>query len=172
MKIELIQPFIGSLDAVLGQLTGTPVSIADVTMEENGYRRKGLAAVVVFQGQIEGHVVLDVDPNVAAKVASSMTGGHSDPSEPIVAEAVCELANMVIGNAVTQLNDHGSHFKVLPPAILSDEQAVKLGRDTEATVLSFHTRAGDVRMNVSMHYLTRRFGERSPAMGSPAMVGK
>jgi chemotaxis protein CheX len=163
MKMDLIQPFIGALDAVLAELTGTPVNILDVTMEEDGYQRKGFAAVVVFEGQIEGRVVLDVDPKVAAKVASTMTGGDTDVSEPIVPEAVCELANMVIGNAVTQLNDHGSQFKVLPPFMLSGEQGEKLGRDTEATVLSFHTSAGDVRMNVSMHYHSRRFGEHSSA---------
>ena len=162
MKMDLIQPFIGSLDAVLAELTGTPVSIADVTMEEEGYRRKGLAALVVFEGQIEGRVVLDVDSNVAAKVASTMVGEGGDVAGEIVPEAVCELANMVIGNAVTQLNDQGSQFKVLPPSILSGELSEKIGRDTEATVLSFHTAVGDVRLNVSMHHHTRRFGERSP----------
>lgn len=162
MKMNLIQPFIGSLDAVLAELTGMPVSIADVTMEENGYHRQGLAAVVVFEGQIEGRVVLDVDSNLAAKVASTMAGGESDASELIMPEAICELANMVIGNAVTQLNDHGSQFKVLPPSILGEEHGEQLGRDTEATVLSFHTPAGDARLNVSMHYHSRRFGERSP----------
>jgi chemotaxis protein CheX len=162
MKMDLIQPFIGSLDAVLAQMTGAPVTIADVTMEEVAYRRKGIAAVVVFQGQIEGRVVVDVDPGVAAKVAGNMSGGEVDASEPIVPEAICELANMVIGNAVTQLNDQGSQFKVLPPSILTDEQCAKIGSDSEATILSFHTPAGEVRLNISMHYHTRRFGERSP----------
>ena len=81
---------------------GAPVTIADLTMEEEAYRRKGLAAVVAFQGQIEGRIVLDMDPGVAAKVAGNMSGGEVDPSEPIVPETICELANMVIGNAVTQ----------------------------------------------------------------------
>jgi chemotaxis protein CheX len=162
MKMNLIQPFIGSLDAVLAEMTGAPVTIADVTMEQEGYRRKGLAAVVVFQGQIEGRVVVDVDPSLAAKVAGNMAGAEAHASESMVPEAVCELANMVIGNAVTQLNDQGSEFKVLPPSILTEEQCAKIGRDSEATILSFHTPAGDVHLNISMHYHARRFGERSP----------
>lgn len=162
MKMGLMQPFIGSLDAVLAEMTGSPVTVSDVTMQEEGYLRKGLAAIVVFQGQVEGRVIVDVDASVAAKVASSMAGGEVDASEPIVPEAICELANMIIGNAVTQLNDHGSQFKVLPPSVLSDEQCARLGRDAEATVLSFHTPAGNVRLNVSMHYQTRRFDEQSP----------
>lgn len=162
MKMDLLQPFIGSLDAVLAELLGTPVAIVDVNMEQEGYRRKGIAAVVVFKGQIEGRVVLDADPAVAAKVAGFLAGGEVDASDPIVPESVCELANMVIGNAVTQLNDRGSQFKVLPPSILTEAQCAKIGRDAEATILSFRTPIGAVHLNLAMHYNARRFGEHAP----------
>lgn len=163
MKMDLIQPFIGSLDAVLAEMMKAPVAIADLTMEEEGYRRKGMAAVVAFKGQIEGRVILDMEAGAAAKVAGYLAGAEVDASEPIVPETICELANMVIGNAVTQLNDRGFQFKVFPPAILNEEQCEKVGRDTEATVLSFETPAGTVHLNISMRYHARRFGERSPA---------
>ena len=46
---------------------------------------------------------------------------------------------MVIGNAVTQLNDRGFQFKVYPPSVLTDEQCAKAGQDSEATILCFET---------------------------------
>ena len=69
MRMELIQPFIGSLDAVLAEMMKEPAKIVDLTMEEEGYRRKGLAASVTFKGQIEGRVILDMDPQAAVRVA-------------------------------------------------------------------------------------------------------
>jgi chemotaxis protein CheX len=162
MKMDLIQPFIGSLDAVLAEMMKSPVAIADMTMEEEGYRRKGLAAVVAFKGQIEGRIILDMEPRAAAKIAEYMAGGAVDPSEPIVSETVCELANMVIGNAVTQLNDRGFQFRVYPPALLTEDQCTKIGSDSEATILSFDTPAGAVHLNISMRYHSRRSKERSP----------
>ena len=96
MKMELIQPFIGSLDAVLAEMMNEPAKIVDLTMEVEGYRRKGTAAVVTFRGQIEGRVILDMDPAAAAHVAACLFGKEVDSSEPIVRETVCELANMVI----------------------------------------------------------------------------
>jgi chemotaxis protein CheX len=162
MKMDLIQPFIGSLDAVLAEMMKAPVAIADLTMEEEGYRRKGLAAVVAFKGQIEGRIILDMEPGAAAKIAEFMAGGAVDPSETIVPETVCELANMVIGNAVTLLNDRGFRFRVYPPAILTEDQCARIGSDSEATILSFDTPAGAVHLNISMRYLTRRSSERSP----------
>jgi chemotaxis protein CheX len=162
MKMDLIQPFIGSLDSVLAEMMQAPPTIADLAMEEDGYRKKGLAAVVTFKGQIEGRIVLDMEPRAAAKVAGYLAGAEVDPSATIVSEAVCELANMVIGNAVTQLNDRGFQFKVLPPSLMTEEQCAKAGQDSEATILCFETLAGNVYLNIAMHYHARRARERAP----------
>jgi chemotaxis protein CheX len=131
-------------------------------MEEDGYRKKGLAAEVTFKGQIEGRIILDMEPAAAAKVAGYLAGAEAEPGEAIVPEAVCELANMVIGNAVTQLNDRGFTFKVFPPAPLSEEQCAKAGYDSEATILCFATPHGNVYLNISMHYKSRRNRDRAP----------
>lgn len=162
MRMDLIQPFIGSLDAVLAEMMQAPATIVDLEMEENGYRKKGLAATVKFDGQIEGRIILDMEPQAALRVAQCLAGGEVDSEEPIVREAVCELANMVIGNAVTQLNDRGFEFKVDPPSVLSEEQCEKAGQDSEATILRFETPSGNVHLNISMHYHARRTRERNP----------
>jgi chemotaxis protein CheX len=160
--MDLIQPFIGSLDAVLAEMMNAPARIVDLNMEEEGYRKKGLAASVVFRGEVEGRVILDMDPGAAAQVAGVLTGGEMDPNEAIIPETVCELANMVIGNAVTQLNDRGFQFKVFPPEILTQAQCEAAGQESEATILCFETPTGNVYLNISMHYHARRSRERAP----------
>ncbi|HEY0701689.1 MAG TPA: chemotaxis protein CheX [Candidatus Acidoferrales bacterium] len=162
MRMDLIQPFIGSLDTVLAEMMKAPPKIVDLTMEEDGYRKKGAAALVCFRGQIEGRVILDMEPRAAAHVASVLSEGEVDPGEPLVLEAVCELANMVIGNAVTQLNDKGFEFKVFPPERVTEEQCEKAGEDSEATILCFETPSGNVHLNISMQYHQRRTNERLP----------
>ena len=161
MRMDLIQPFIGSLDAVLAEMMNAPARIVDLAMEPEGYRRKGMAASAVFRGQIEGRVILDMDPGTVAQVASFLTGGEVNPNEPMVPETVCELANMVIGNAVTLLNDRGFRFKVFPPEILTQEQCEAAGQDSEATILCFETTSGKVHLNIAMQYHARRSRERS-----------
>ena len=161
MRMDLIQPFIGALDTVLSEMTKSTATIADLTMEEEGYRKKGLAAIVTFKGQVEGRIVLDMEPGVAVAIAGYLAGAEVDPADAMVSEAVCELANMVIGNAVTQLNDRGFQFKVFPPQILTQEQCEKAGQSSEATVLRFQTPSGNVHLNIAMHYYARRGRERS-----------
>ena len=50
MRMDLIQPFINSADAVLAQALESPISIENLSMEEEAYRRKGVAAEVHLAG--------------------------------------------------------------------------------------------------------------------------
>ena len=158
MKMELIQPFINAADAVLAQTLKAPTTIGEVSMEEEAYRRKGIAAIVRVAGDIEGRVIFDLEPGTAQHITSKLTGEDS-AAEEMVPEAICELANQVIGNAITVLNDQGFHFKVMPPEIHTAECGAKSTEDTEALVMSFDTVTGPVFMNIAMRYNRRRKGE-------------
>src|ERR1700727_757427 len=81
MKMELIQPFINSADAVLSQgLSGT-TKVGNLSMEENAYRRKGVAGMVALTGDIEGRIILDLEPQTALRVASHYAGAECPESE-------------------------------------------------------------------------------------------
>lgn len=160
MKIELIQPFINAADAVFSEAFQAPTKIGDLTMEEESYRLKGVAALIRIEGEIEGRVILDIGPEVAKKMANHLSGGALADGEEIVAETVCELGNMVIGNSVTLLNDKGFKFKIHPPEIHTSQEGLSGSRDTEAMVLSMETPHGQIYLNIAMHYLHRRRRER------------
>ena len=161
MKMDLIHPFISAMDAVLAETVQSTPKIADLSMDEEGYRRKGTAALITLRGEIEGRVILDMEASTAARIAALLAGQESvQESEEIVRETVLELANMVTGNAVSLLNDRGFRFKVFPPEVHMLEQCEKAGKDSEAMVLSFETPAGNIYMNIAMKYLRRRNYER------------
>jgi chemotaxis protein CheX len=152
MKMELIQPFINAADAVLSQGLNSPMEIGNLTMEKEAYRRKGVAAMVELSGDIEGRVIFDAAPQTAAKIASKLTGTELPETDSLVREAVCELANQVIGNAVATLNDQGFHFRVHPPRLHTSEHGPKITAHTEALVLCFETSSGSVFMNIALRY--------------------
>ena len=161
MKMELIQPFINSADAVLAESMQCETHIGDVSMEEETYRRKGVAALIEIAGDIEGRIILDTDTSTAMEIARHLAGGEIETSDDLVRETVCELANMVIGNAVTALNDQGFRFKIAPPAVHTAEQGLSGSEETEALVMCFETAKGSVFMNIAMRYNRRRKEERS-----------
>ena len=161
MRMELIQPFINAADAVFAESLQGPTKIVDLEMDEDAYRRKGVAALIAIRGDIEGRVILDLSPEVAMKVASQLAGSELEASDQVVKETVCELANMVIGNSVTLLNDQGFHFKVFPPEVHMDETGLAGSADTEALVICIETPCGNIYLNIAMHYLHRRRQERN-----------
>lgn len=163
MRMELIQPFIDAADAVFAESLEAPTKIGEVSMDEQAYRRKGIAAHIVIKGEIEGRVILDLAPDVAIKVASLLAGSAVPESEQLARETVLEIANMIIGNSVTLLNDQGFRFKVSPPEIHVDDQGFSGSTDTETMVISIETPCGTAYLNISMHYLHRRRKERNTA---------
>jgi chemotaxis protein CheX len=166
MRMDLIQPFINSADAVLAQGLQSPISIETLSMEEVAYRRKGIAAEVSLTGEIEGRIIFDVDLGAAVQLASRLAGVEvSETDEELVREAVCELANQIIGNAVTTLNDQGFHFHVRPPTLHTSEQGSKSSEDTEALVMGFTTSSGNVFMNVALRHHRRRALDRAAVAG-------
>src|ERR1700675_2845127 len=165
MKMELIQPFINAADAVLAQSLQSPTSIGNLSMEQEAYRRKGVAALVTLTGDIEGRIVFDLDPEAAVRVASRFAGTELPESDELVRETVCELANQVTGNAVTSLNDQGFHFRVHPPVLHTSEHGPSSTEDTEALVICFETASGSVFMNIALRYNVQRPSERAAAAG-------
>ncbi len=86
------------------------------------------------------------------RVASRFAGAEVPESDELVRETVCELANQVIGNAVTSLNDQGFHFRVHPPALHTSEHGPQSSEDTEALVICFETHIGNVFLNIALRH--------------------
>ena len=152
MKLELIQPFINAADAVLAQSLACTTRVASVSMEEEVYRRRGVAAIVTVKGDIEGRIVFDLEPRTAMKVASALSGGVLPQSDDVVHDTICELANQVIGNAISALNDQGFRFRVQPPQVHTAEHGIGNSQDTEALVMCFDTPSGSVFMNIALRF--------------------
>src|SRR6202050_2989333 len=165
MKMELIQPFINAADAVLSQGLSTSTKVDHLSMEEEGYRRKGVAGMVALTGDIEGRIILDLEPQTALRVASHYAGAELPESDALIKETIYELANQVVGNAISALNDQGFHFRVHPPLLLTAQEGDKTSEDTEALMISFETSLGHVFMNVALRYNKRRMADHA-AMGA------
>lgn len=160
MRMELIQPFINAADAVLAETLQCSTRVGDVSMDEQAYRRKGVASLVTIHGDIEGRIIFDIDAPTAARVAAYLAGSPQPEDDEVARETVCELANMVIGSAITVLNDQGFQFKINPPVAHTDLVGEKSSEDQEALVMCFGTATGNVFMNIAMRYNTRRKADR------------
>ena len=165
MKMELIQPFINAADAVLSQGLQGSTQVSNLTMEEDAYRRKGVAGMVTLSGDIEGRIIVDLEAQTAVRVASHYAGTELPESDALVKETIFELANQVVGNAISALNDQGFHFRVHPPVLLTAAVGDKTTEDVEALVICFETSMGQIFMNVALRYSRKRLSDHA-ALGA------
>lgn len=161
MKMELIQPFINAADAVLSQGLQGATKVDSLAMEEHAYRRKGVAGMITLTGDIEGRIILDLEPQTAVRVASHYAGAELPESDGLIKETIFELANQVVGNAVSALNDQGFHFRVHPPLLLTSDEGDKSSEDVEALMICFETTMGNVFMNVALRHNRRRLSDHA-----------
>ena len=155
MNMELIQPFINSLDAVISETMGYSARVADVTMQQGSYQRSGIAVLVVLTGDIEGRIILDMDMAAATQAATDLAGIAGDATDDTAREIICELTNMVIGNSVTQLNDRGYKFKVHPPELFMIDVGPRGVLNEEIVLLRFELPKGAVYLNIAVHDKSR-----------------
>ena len=163
MKMELIQPFINAADAVLSQGLQGATRVDHLAMEEEGYRRKGVAGMISLSGDIEGRIILDLEAQTAVRVASHYAGAELPESDGLIKETIFELANQIVGNAVCALNDQGFKFRVHPPLLLSSEEGDKTSEDVEAQMMCFATTLGTVFMNVALRFNKNRMADHAVA---------
>src|SRR6202162_2817107 len=161
MKMELIQPFINSADAVVSQGLQGSTKVGSLAMEEHAYRRKGVAGMVALTGDIEGRIILDLEPQTALRVASHYAGADLPESDGLIKETIFELATQVVGNPVCALNDQGFHFRVHPPLLVTSEEGDKSSEDVEALMICFETSLGNVFMNVALRYNKQRMADHA-----------
>jgi chemotaxis protein CheX len=161
MKMDLIQPFINAADAVLSQGLHSSTKVGTLAMEEHAYRRRGVAGLIALTGEIEGRVILDLDPQTALRVASHYAGADLPESDSLIKETIFELANQVVGNAISALNDQGFRFRVHPPLLLTSDEGDKSSEDVEALMICFETAMGDVFMSVALRHNPQRMSEHA-----------
>jgi len=71
---------------------------------------------------------------------------------------------MMIGNAVTLLNDQGYVFKVHPPELHASVETIRGTANTEAIAIYFDTPCGRVFVNISMQYNPIQHSERAAVL--------
>ena len=115
MKLEYIEPFVSSTMTVLKNVFQSDVVQGDVSLLR-GHELAGDVSVVIGLHDHSGEsVILNMDPATALKICASMNGVSCGSADPLVADTLGELANMIAGNAVSALSDQGFAFSVQPP---------------------------------------------------------
>jgi len=146
VRLEYISSFVDSAQNVMESVVPTGITRGGITLMDS-LSAHGISATVFLVGGVDGRVVLDLEPDVAKKIAGFMNNSEFDRVDHLVLDTICELANIIIGKAVTTLNTKGFRFRPSPPCFFMGE---KTYHGLEAACISLSTDWGDVRIQAAI----------------------
>jgi chemotaxis protein CheX len=115
----LINPFLAAAETVFRQVTGHALTAGEPALSDAHMTSNDVTVLLGVAGAVHGHVVLSMDTPLALRVASAMMmGAPMQQFDELGKSAICELGNMITGNAMTALANLGYPCDTTPPSIV------------------------------------------------------
>jgi len=117
-NIEYINPFIEASQNILKDLCNIETKIGKPYLRGPLYEGDNLIVIVGLTGQVRGQVVLNMNIDVACKLASHMMMGMEVVElNDMAKSAIGELVNMILGNTATIFSNKGIIVDITPPSV-------------------------------------------------------
>lgn len=126
MNVELINPFLIAAKKVFSQMLGIDAAIGKPFIKQDRYTEDHLLIMLGVVGQVEGQVILSFDNATALGVASKMCMMEMTEMNEIAQSALCELGNMILGNAATVLSTSNILVDITAPSVVQGNVSIKV----------------------------------------------
>lgn len=150
MRLDYINPFVEAAHNVLEDALKTPVHKGKLSLIGEPLASRGLLVVMGLTGDAEGQVLFDMDTETAVRIACVMNDRRFDSVQPMVIDSIAELVNIIIGKALTILNDKGFSCKLTPPMVFTGNATMSGGVRLETLIVPFATDCGEFVINVAV----------------------
>ncbi len=150
MRCEYIGPFVDSTIKVLDKTIQCDISKGNISLVNADEIAGDIAVIVKVKNDSEGSIILSMENGTALRISKAMTGEASEFVTLVELDSICELANMISGNATSVLNDMGYDFKVFPPLVIERENILKKTNGLEIFQVPLFTEYGEISVNVAL----------------------
>ncbi len=142
MRLEYISPFIVSARDVLNFFMHSNIKSSLIVLKDS-LSVSGISVTTFLSGGVEGKVVLEIDPLFAKKLAGIINGTRLNRIDHLTIDTICEITNIIIGKAITSLNNRGLSFQSSTPFFYIGERTY---HDLESLCINLTTKWGDIKI--------------------------
>lgn len=150
MKYEYIEPFVNSTIKIFDSVVQCDVAKGNISLVGVDEIIGDVSVVIRLKGDSDGSIILNMDAETAIKVCNVMNSGDFNSITPFGMDSISELANMIAGNAASELNDMGFDFEVSPPLIVNNTDAKGKISQVEVFQIPLFTECGEITINVAV----------------------
>ena len=150
MKAEHINPIFKATQSVLTNMLQVDPDKGDLSNKEHHFIAERISASIGVTGELEGFVYFTMNEETALNVVEKMSGMPVDEFNDMAKSAVGELANIITGNAATNLSNVGYQCDITPPSIAVGDNLEITTEYGDFLVIPLHSELGDIKINVSL----------------------
>jgi chemotaxis protein CheX len=150
MRIEYINPFVDSAIEVLKKTVTNEITRGELSLRNSVTPMMGLALLVGLAGQVTGRVVIDMPQHLGLQIASIMNEENFKDFNDLTNATLTELANMIVGKAVTTLHHLGYKFDLTPPALFMGDNLRLADDKIEALIVPLELLSNKLEINVAL----------------------
>ena len=150
MRFDYVQPFVSSAQEILENVLSGRITAGRIQLSPSPSSGSAVTAVVGLTGDGEGRVLFEMSRDTALAIAGHMNDQHQSELGLLARDTLSELASMMTGRAVSQLNDKGHRLRVSPPTLIAGDNVSISNAELETLVVPLETIHGEVVVNVAM----------------------
>lgn len=155
MKVDNVNSFVQGAQSTLTQVCGESGKLGKLFVKKPApYKAGDVSIAIGFVGDLRGEVIYTMDTHTGIFLASKIMFGFevSDMDEMAVS-AVSELANMISGNAASNLFSAGVNVDITPPSFIPPNEVESFSftkPETKIICLPMHMTNGSV-LEIDLH---------------------
>jgi chemotaxis protein CheX len=150
LRVEYINPFIESAIQILKQTVTDDIKKENLYLSAKISQISGIAIIVGLAGKVTGRVIILMDIDTSLKIASIMNQDNISELDELAIATLTELANLIVGNAVTKLHNLGYKFDISPPTLVKGNNIKIVDPKLEALVVPLILPQGKIEINLAI----------------------
>lgn len=155
MKQEYVNPFLIPAQMVWQKEFNCPLKIKNAEAVSHQYTTDDVTAIIGISGKLEGNVLYGFSEGLVRDIIKRMVGEDFEARDPMALSALGEIANVITGNAATQLAASGYSCDISPPVILEPVGATLTVGVPKQIQVTFESEMGILRVRIGLAENTR-----------------
>ncbi len=150
MKEEYVNPFLAPADLVWQKELGHCLQLLSANAVSHRYTTEDITAVIGVSGRLQGNILYGFSDETAKAVIKIMIGDETPTSSELALSALGEIANMISGNAATELANAGYPCVISPPVMIEPVGSTITTLGGPQILVTFGSEVGTLRIRISL----------------------
>lgn len=148
---EHIDSFVKAASSVIETMLNPPVEAGKPFFNDEPLTKYEVSVLVGVLGDLQGQVLCGMSTETAKKIASHMLFTEEQQLDQMGQSAICELKNIIVGTASTNLSVSGYKCNITPPLFLMGGDVPEFLKHIHtALAIPIKTPFGEVDINLAL----------------------